>query len=53
LFKIFSEYSLKVTTGSSLGAGTDANVFIKIIGTKGTTAEHKLEGSEDAFDRGK
>ena len=44
---------MKVTTGSSLGAGTDANVLIKIIGTKSTTAEHKLEGSGDAFDRGK
>lgn len=44
---------MKVTTGSSLGAGTDANVFIKVVGTRGTTGEHKLVGSEDAFERGK
>lgn len=48
-----SEYDLKVTTGSSLGAGTDANVFIKIIGTKGVTAEHGLVGLEDPFERGR
>lgn len=50
---IFSEYALKITTGSSLGAGTDANVLITIIGTRGTTAVHKLVGSGDVFDSGK
>lgn len=48
-----ADYDLKITTGSSLLAGTDANVFIKIIGTKGVTAEHKLVGPEDPFQRGR
>lgn len=48
-----SEYDLKITTGSSIGAGTDAHVYIKIIGTEGTTTEHELVGSGDTFERGR
>ena len=44
---------MKVTTGSSIGAGTDAHVYIKIIGTEGTTTEHELVGPGDTFERGR
>jgi len=36
-------YQIKVFTGTQYGAGTDANVFIIIHGTKGKTNEFKLE----------
>ena len=49
-----SEYEVQVITGNSLGAGTDANVYMKVVGTKGSTAEHELGAdSEDPFERGK
>ncbi|KAJ7394111.1 hypothetical protein OS493_003789 [Desmophyllum pertusum] len=47
-----ADYDVKVTTGSSFGAGTDAIVIIKIIGTKGSTAGHELVGSGDPFEKG-
>lgn len=48
------EYEVQVITGNSFGAGTDANVYIKVIGTRGSTAEHELGAdSEDSFERGK
>ena len=49
-----TEYEVQVTTGNSIGAGTDAHVYIKIIGTKGTTTENELVGdSKDPFERGR
>lgn len=48
-----TEYEIQVTTGNSIGAGTDAHVYMKIIGTRGTTTEHELVGdSKDPFERG-
>ena len=49
------EYKVQVITGNSFGAGTDANVYIKVIGTRGSTAEHELgaDSEEDPFERGK
>jgi hypothetical protein len=35
-------YKLSVTTGSALGAGTDANVFVVLEGSGGKCAEQKL-----------
>lgn len=44
---------MQVITGNSLGAGTDAKVYIKIFGAKESTAEHKLEAiHKDPFERG-
>ncbi|CAH3036690.1 unnamed protein product, partial [Porites evermanni] len=37
-------YVVKVTTGKQLGAGTDADVFITIYGTKGDSEEMELTG---------
>ena len=50
---LFSVYDVKVTTGNSFGAGTDANVYIKIIGTRESTTEHQLVGSGEAFEKGR
>lgn len=53
-FVLSSDYEVQVTTGNSLGAGTDAKVYIKIFGTKESTAEHELEATrKDSFERGK
>lgn len=51
---LVSDYEVQVTTGNSFGAGTDANVYIKIIGTKGSTAEQELVAADhkDPFESG-
>ena len=43
-------------TGKERGAGTDANVFIKIFGSKGDTGKLKLmsaENSKNKFEAGR
>ena len=49
------EYNVEVTTGAQEGVGTDANVFVTIEGSKGTTTEKKLQGNFFArnFQKGK
>ncbi|XP_078670740.1 coagulation factor XIII A chain-like [Branchiostoma floridae x Branchiostoma belcheri] len=49
------EYFVKTFTASRRNAGTDANVYITLIGEAGTTAEVQLkaEGKVDPFERGK
>lgn len=34
------------------GAGTDAQVFVKVYGEKGKSDEIKLESSSDSFEQG-
>ncbi|XP_077976546.1 lipoxygenase homology domain-containing protein 1-like isoform X1 [Styela clava] len=49
-------YHVSVKTGDVSGAGTDANVFLKIIGGDGDTGRLKLHQSEnirDKFERGR
>ncbi|MFE7541015.1 PLAT/LH2 domain-containing protein [Streptomyces platensis] len=46
------QYRIAVYTGNKDGAGTDANVYITINGTRGFV-KHKLDNSEDNFERGK
>jgi lipoxygenase homology domain-containing protein 1 len=48
------QYIVDVTTTDRAQAGTDANVFITIIGDKGSTPELRLNGaiSGNAFERG-
>ena len=52
-------YQVKVMTGDVAGAGTDAKVFINVIGSKGPSGEKHLDnshkndfekGNEDVFD---
>jgi len=40
-----------VKTGKQRGAGTDANVFIKIIGAKGDTGTLQLKTSDNTKDK--
>lgn len=58
LMRCFSAttYHVHVKTGDVRGAGTDANVFIKMFGTKGDTDSMKLRFSEsntNKFERGR
>ncbi|KAE8291828.1 Lipoxygenase-like proteiny domain-containing protein 1 [Larimichthys crocea] len=47
-------YEVCVFTGNTMGAGTDANVFINIYGEKGDTGERYLKNSDNLnkFERG-
>lgn len=46
-------YTVSVTTGDRRGAGTDANVYVKVIGTKGHSGDRLLESPGNNFERGK
>ena len=39
-------YTVNVYTGDQRGAGTDANVFLTVLGDLGDTGERKLHKSE-------
>ncbi|XP_033736341.1 lipoxygenase homology domain-containing protein 1-like isoform X2 [Pecten maximus] len=44
-------YQITVKTGNVRYAGTDANVFVKIYGEKGSTKKLKLDDSKNNFER--
>ncbi len=48
------EYTVEVQTGTKMGAGTDANVFLNIFGDYGDTGDRLLEKSNNRnkFERG-
>uniref|UniRef100_A0A7S3VHN2 PLAT domain-containing protein n=1 Tax=Dunaliella tertiolecta TaxID=3047 RepID=A0A7S3VHN2_DUNTE len=46
-------YQVRVRTGDVRGAGTDADVSIILIGSKGQSQEIQLESSADNFERNK
>lgn len=46
------QYRIAVYTGNDADAGTDANVYITINGTRGFV-KHKLDNSENNFESGK
>ncbi|WP_130863113.1 PLAT/LH2 domain-containing protein [Bacilliculturomica massiliensis] len=48
-----TQYKLTVTTGSDLGAGTDSDIYVKLIGTNGETAEREISElyAGNAFER--
>ena len=50
---LFSEkvYEVSVFTGDESGSGTDANVFLNIIGENGDAGERKLHKSETYMDK--
>lgn len=52
-FRFLTDFAVQVTTASSFGAGTDARVFIQIIGTQASTAVYELKGSGDLFEEGR
>jgi len=47
------DYTVRVHTGDKSGAGTDANIFLSIKGSKGSIGEQRLNGlvSGNAFER--
>lgn len=46
------KYDIYVKTGNVDGAGTDANVYIQIFGSKGTSRKYLLDLSGDDFEKG-
>lgn len=47
------KYKISVYTGDKKNAGTDADVFITLFGTLGSSKEWKLDNSKNNFERGK
>jgi len=45
-------YRIIVITGTEPGAGTDANVYITLIGTEGRVDKARLDNEKDNFERG-
>uniref|UniRef100_A0A6B2KZF9 PLAT domain-containing protein n=1 Tax=Arcella intermedia TaxID=1963864 RepID=A0A6B2KZF9_9EUKA len=52
-YKPMVTYTVKVTTGTCRGAGTDANVFIILYSAKRDSGKIVLEGPGNLFERGK
>lgn len=46
-FLLVLVYEVHVYTGAKLGAETDSNVFINLIGTRGDTGKRKLHRSKN------
>lgn len=44
---LVSVYEIHVYTGTKLGAETDSNVYINLIGTRGDTGKRKLHRSKN------
>ena len=49
---VMSVYTISLKTGTMVGAGTDANVFIRMIGEHGSTEEMKLKTEMAEMERG-
>ena len=49
-----TQYRLKLKTGNAMGAGTDADIYVKLTGTKGETNEVELTSlyNGNAFEKG-
>ena len=53
IFNLGYRYVVSTYTGDRFGAGTDARVFISLLGDKGHIDEKELESSgRDNFERG-
>ena len=55
-YNLEPEYTINVQTGSEMGAGTDANVFISLYGDQNKILRHQLKtytSANDAFERNK
>ena len=46
-------YRITVVTGTPDGAGTDANVYLTLLGTRGNGGERQLNNFENNFERGR
>jgi PLAT/LH2 domain len=47
------QYTVVVQTGSVPNAGTDANVYVNIIGTVGQSGERFIDNADDNFENSK
>jgi len=47
------EYRVEVTTADSMGAGTDASVYVRLTGELGHSPRLRLDNAADNFERGK
>lgn len=45
------DYTVTITTSDIKGAGTDANVFIELVGDKGSSGRRLLDNSKNNFER--
>jgi len=45
-------YQITITTGSMQGAGTDADIYVELFGTGGSTGEIVLDNRGNNFERG-
>lgn len=45
------DYRIVVKTGSNEHAGTDANVYITLMGVNGNSGERQLDSTQDDFER--
>eukprot|EP01046_Picozoa_sp_COSAG06_P033716 COSAG06_NODE_3464_length_5301_cov_4.178201_1_plen_1602_part_01 len=46
-------YTVTTVTGNRRGAGTDANVFVDLVGESGESGRQQLESSRSNFERGR
>ncbi|MER5890656.1 PLAT/LH2 domain-containing protein [Streptomyces sp. NPDC001941] len=46
-----TDYQISVFTGNVNGAGTDANVFLTLYGSRGSSDELQLDSEGDDFER--
>ena len=49
-----TQYKLTVTTGDEQGAGTDSNIYVKLVGSSGETGEREISElyAGNAFEKG-
>ncbi|XP_064621724.1 lipoxygenase homology domain-containing protein 1-like isoform X2 [Lineus longissimus] len=50
---VMTNFTINVTTGTKKNAGTDAKVFVQILGDEVSTGELFLEASKEHFEKGK
>jgi len=51
--RALATYRITVITGLERGAGTDANVFLTLVGTDGRVDKARLDNDKDNFERGR
>lgn len=51
-FTVSYYYDIMLHTGNRFGAGTDANVYLKLHGEKGSSEEIKLPAKKGDLERG-
>ncbi len=47
-----TKYKIRIKTGDEGGSGTNANVYIQLVGEDGDTANRNLDNKENNFESG-